>query len=213
MLRRRPTPATVISLIALFVALGGTTYAAATIGSAQIKNNSIKSKDIRKGAVSSSDLKNGGVRSVDVQNGALKAQDFATGELKPGPQGPQGVKGDKGDTGQPGAPATNLWARVSGGGSLSGGSGVVSANRDAEGAYYVKFNRNVNECAILASLGTNTIFVTEPGHITTAIRGTFFPSNTFEPDTVFVATYGQDGGDAGSAPDALDKAFQLAVFC
>ncbi len=41
MLRRRPTPAMVVSLIALFVALGGTGYAAATIGSAQIKNNSI----------------------------------------------------------------------------------------------------------------------------------------------------------------------------
>ena len=42
-----PSPAMAISLLALFVALGGTGYAAATIGSSQIKNNSIRGKDVR----------------------------------------------------------------------------------------------------------------------------------------------------------------------
>lgn len=112
MLRRRPTPATVISLVALFVALGGTTYAAATIGSAQIKNNSIRGKDIRKSAVTTSDIKNNAVRSADVRNGSLQAGDFASGQLPAGATGPVGPKGDKGDKGDTGAPgATNVITR------------------------------------------------------------------------------------------------------
>ena len=31
----------------LFVAIGGTSYAAATVGSAEIRNNSVRGKDIR----------------------------------------------------------------------------------------------------------------------------------------------------------------------
>jgi hypothetical protein len=53
----RPSPALVISLIALFVALGGVGYAAATIGSGQIKNNSVRGKDIRNRTIASKDVK------------------------------------------------------------------------------------------------------------------------------------------------------------
>jgi len=97
MFKRRPTPATVISCIALFVALGGTTYAAATIGSSQIKNNSIKSTDIKNNNIRSKDIRTGNVRSSDVKNGTLRARDFNAADLPKGPQGPKGDKGDKGD--------------------------------------------------------------------------------------------------------------------
>ena len=44
----RPSPALIISIISLFVALGGVGYAAATgsIDSREIKNNSVRSKDV-----------------------------------------------------------------------------------------------------------------------------------------------------------------------
>ena len=45
---KRPTHPTIVAYLALFVALGGTAYAAATIGSAEIKDNSIRGKDIRR---------------------------------------------------------------------------------------------------------------------------------------------------------------------
>ena len=85
--RSRPSFASVVSVMALFVALGGTSYAAAklpknSVGSAQIKTN--------------------GVGSSDVKNGSLRGVDFRAGELPAGPQGQQGVKGEKGDTGTPG---------------------------------------------------------------------------------------------------------------
>jgi hypothetical protein len=67
---RRPSPATVISLIALFVALGGTGYAAT-----QLPRNSVKAKQIAPGAV----------RSSEVKDGTLRLNDFKAGELpKPG---------------------------------------------------------------------------------------------------------------------------------
>jgi hypothetical protein len=90
---RRPAPATVISVIALFVALGGTGYAAVTL-----PRNSVGPKQLRTNAVTSSKVK----------NGTLLKKDFKTGQL---PAGARGPKGDKGDVG----PATGA-----AGGDLSG---------------------------------------------------------------------------------------------
>jgi hypothetical protein len=56
--RYRPSPAGLIAFAALFVALGGGAYAAAKIGSAQIKNNSIRSKDIRNRTIRGKDVHN-----------------------------------------------------------------------------------------------------------------------------------------------------------
>ena len=49
-LRPRLTFANVMSCAALFVALGGTSYAAISIGSGQIKDHSIKGVDIAQAA-------------------------------------------------------------------------------------------------------------------------------------------------------------------
>src|SRR2546423_6478788 len=53
---RRPSHGTVVAYVALFVALGGTTYAAATIGSGDIKKNAVLSRHIKDGEVRSGDL-------------------------------------------------------------------------------------------------------------------------------------------------------------
>ncbi len=72
-------------LIATFIALGGTAYAAT-----EIKRNSIKTKHIAKGAVAANKLKKDAVRSSKVKNRSLKAIDFAPGQLPEGPPGPAG---------------------------------------------------------------------------------------------------------------------------
>lgn len=48
-----------VALAALFVALGGTSYAATRIGSKQIRNNSIKSADIKNRTIKSRDIARG----------------------------------------------------------------------------------------------------------------------------------------------------------
>ena len=84
---RPPSPALVIALIALMVALGGTGYAVTklprgSVGAAQVKKNAINSTHVR--------------------NGSLRAVDFARGQLPAGPQGPQGAAGPAGPAGRDG---------------------------------------------------------------------------------------------------------------
>lgn len=57
MMKSRINPSLLISMVALFVALGGVSYAAATIGSGQIVNNSVRSKDVKNGDLRGKDLK------------------------------------------------------------------------------------------------------------------------------------------------------------
>lgn len=88
--RRHPSAAVIISSIALFAGLGGVGYAAGTIGSAQIKNNSVQGADI----------KNATIKSADIALGTrlgLKGQKGPAGD-----QGPAGQPGPKGDPGAPG---------------------------------------------------------------------------------------------------------------
>jgi hypothetical protein len=94
-----------VAYLALFVALGGTGYAAGSkllprnsVGSAQVINSSLLAKDFKRGQ-----LKRGpaGARGPEGVRGPL------------GPLGPQGPKGDKGDTGVPGPlVAPEAWHEV-----------------------------------------------------------------------------------------------------
>ena len=78
-LRRRPSPALVISIIALFVSLSGVSYGVATgfIDSREIKNNEIRSLDIRNNEVRTRDLRNNEVRGIDIRNSTVQGRDIA----------------------------------------------------------------------------------------------------------------------------------------
>jgi hypothetical protein len=95
-LRGHLTYANVLATLALFIALGGSSYAALTL-----TNNVVRSKHIKNGEVKNGDLGAGAVTAPKVKNGSLRAEDFGPGQL---PAGPQGLKGDQGDPGAPGAP-------------------------------------------------------------------------------------------------------------
>jgi hypothetical protein len=100
-IRSRMTFSNTISMIALFVALGGTSYAAT-----QLAKNSVGAKQIRKNAVGAAEIKRNAVRSVDVKDGVLRLTDFAAGQIPTGatgPTGPAGPAGDKGDKGETGS--------------------------------------------------------------------------------------------------------------
>ena len=92
----KPTPAMAVSVMALVVAMGGTSYAAAMIGSADIKNDS--------------------VRSVDVKDGTLKKKDLRFEAT--GPRGPQGVEGPQGPAGE-----NTRWLLVNAAGEIEAQSG------------------------------------------------------------------------------------------
>jgi antitoxin component of MazEF toxin-antitoxin module len=95
--RRGLTFSNVVSLVALFVALGGGAYALA------IPKNSVGTRQLKKSAVTSSKIQNGAVSASKVKPHSLLANDFKLGQL---PAGPKGVKGDKGDQGPKGPAGT-----------------------------------------------------------------------------------------------------------
>jgi hypothetical protein len=80
----RHTRRNVIAYLALFVALGGTSYAATklpakSVGTKQLKDNAVTSKKVK--------------------DNSLRARDFATGQLPAGPRGPAGPQGVRGPSG------------------------------------------------------------------------------------------------------------------
>ena len=63
-------------LLALFLVIaGGTAYAADTIGSSDIIDESILSQDVKNGEVKTTDIGNNQVQSVDVKDGQLNDED------------------------------------------------------------------------------------------------------------------------------------------
>lgn len=69
----RPSPALVISIIALFVALGGSAYAASKIGTKNIKSNAITAAKIKKNAVTSAKIKKDAVTGAKINEATLGA--------------------------------------------------------------------------------------------------------------------------------------------
>jgi hypothetical protein len=67
---RTPSPALVISIIALCVALGGSAYAATVITSKQIRNGTIQNVDIKSGTIQSSKLSKGLQNVLSKNSGA-----------------------------------------------------------------------------------------------------------------------------------------------
>jgi hypothetical protein len=75
-----------MATIAVFIALGGSSYAAMKL----------TGKDVRDGSLSGRDIANSSLTTLDVKNRSLLAKDFKLGQLPDGPQGVPGAKGDPG---------------------------------------------------------------------------------------------------------------------
>lgn len=90
------TYANVVSTLALFVALGGASYAAVKLPA---------------GSVGHAQVRASAITSAQVRDHTLQSRDFKAGALKagtPGPQGPQGPAGERGPQGPAGDPAAAL---------------------------------------------------------------------------------------------------------
>jgi hypothetical protein len=76
---RLPSPALVISCVALFVSLGGVSYGVATgfIDSREIRDNTVRSKDVRNNTLRTFDIRNNEVRGFDIRNSSVQGRDVA----------------------------------------------------------------------------------------------------------------------------------------
>lgn len=89
---RRPSFATAISLVALFIALGGASYAAIKVPAR---------------SVGTKQLKNKAVTAAKVKPGTLLRKNFAPGQIPAGAKGATGSEGAQGATGTAGSNGTN----------------------------------------------------------------------------------------------------------
>jgi hypothetical protein len=157
--RSRMSYANVTATLALFVALGGTGYAAITL-----PRNSVGAKQIRGGAVGASELRRGAVRSAEIRNRSIRVKDIsrtARTSLR-GRQGPVGPQGPAGP------PAVSEHVQVNSGGGSTGTGGVTHTGGNV---YTAIFRRDVSACAYSATLArVPGGDVTEPpaGRITVA---------------------------------------------
>ncbi len=135
--------ANVMATIAVFVALGGTSYAAT-----KLARNSVGSTQIRAKAVGSSELKSRAVTSSKLRSGSVTASKLSTGARNSlrGPQGPVGPVGPTGPTG------ITFRAAVTSAGSLSAGNASGGGGRVGNGDYRVGFDRSMAGCVFTATL-------------------------------------------------------------
>ena len=144
-LKRLPSPALIVACVALFAALGGTSYALAT------------------GSIGSREIRDGSIRNVDFKDGTLRGQEFKRdslggGAIKEqsldGTKIPQVATAKKADTATTATTATGLTRQllVAANGAKSNDRGVVSSAKLADGRYQVIFDADVRTCALSATL-------------------------------------------------------------
>lgn len=161
----RPSPALVVSIIALVVALGGTSYAAFSV-----PRNSVGTKQLKENAVTTSKIKNGTVTGKKIANNSITGKQINASTLG---TVPSANTANTATTAANSAHAANadslggnpasafqqkiLWARVAPDGSLTAGSGATSSGLLATGDYEVIFNRAVAGCAYDATIGSSLV--------------------------------------------------------
>ena len=177
-----------MATIAVFIALGGTSYAVTqlprnSVSSSQIRTNAVGSSEIRKSAVRSSEIKD---RSVALRDISVDARNRLRGQN--GPAGPQGPAGP---------PVATLSAAVEPGGGFarSSGTSAAASNHTTEGIYRVDFNRDLNACYVAATISM-VRGNTAGGEILTEIAGS----------SVFVRTSESNG-------TLKDLPFHLLISC
>jgi hypothetical protein len=188
-LRGRLSYANVTASLALFIALGGTGYAAVTlprnsVGSAQLRSNSVGAKEIRRGAV----------RSAEIRNRSIRLTDLATNTRK-------ALRGTPGPAGPAGKDAATFRAAISLAGVRLGGNAQTSEHNRATNVYRVEFPADVGACmysATLAAVQNGPVLEQPPaGRITVQSGG---------GNNVLVRTFNA-AGDPAEAP------FHLIVAC
>ena len=189
--RSLASPAMLVACAALIVALGGVSYAAATL-----PKNSVGTAQLRKKAVTGAKLKHNAVTSAKVKNGSLLAADFKTGQIPAGPKGP------KGDTGPQGAPATKLFATIREDGTLVHGNGVTASTKESPGIYKVTFDRPLEGCVPTAGY-----YHEIPGAWNSFNAIHFSLGRTANPNQLLVSVYNSELKSGYNVP------FAIVVFC
>ena len=176
--------ANVTATVALFVALGGTSFALTlprnSVGAPELKRDSVGRSEIRRGAVRSDELGNRAVRLRDISLSAREALQGQTGP--PGPAGP------------------TLFTTINSANHQVRGNATASGQIDA-GTTAVTFGRSMANCVPVATLTT-----APGGQIPVAPSTAHIHAELGSQGRVVVRTW-----DAAGTP--VDYPFNLVVAC
>jgi hypothetical protein len=199
-----PSPALVLAITALVLALTGSAVAAKRYLITNTKQISPKVlKQLARMSAAQGAAGGKGANGANGTNGA-PGERGPTGDKGPrGDKGPTGDKGATGEAGPRGAAGGNSdieWAVVDPGGALARPTAGATVSKLGPGTYAVVFKQDVTQCAYEATIGlSGTIAVENPGY-STVVR---WSENT---DGVFVQTYNERA-------ELEDKGFHLVVVC
>lgn len=91
-----------VAYTALFVALGGTSYAAVSVSGADVRDGSLTAADIQQGSLTGDVMQRGSIPASALDPAAAQRLAAKTTRGPRGKTGPRGKKGDKGATGPTG---------------------------------------------------------------------------------------------------------------
>jgi hypothetical protein len=200
--RKHLSFANVTSMVALFIALGGSAYAAA-----QLPSNSVGKAQIRSSAVGKSEAARGAIGKSEVRSSAIGTSEIATNgvgssEIKTNAIGTKEIRDGKVDVVDltPAALAANgvtFRAAVSDAGALTGGNAKSATRTTDPGVYSVDLGVDVSKCQVSATIaGTGAT----PGLVTVVPGAT--------PNVLTVSTF-----DTAEPPVAVNRPFNLLVAC
>jgi hypothetical protein len=192
--RKRLSFANVTSALALFIALGGTSYAAITlpansVGRPQIRSSGVGQSEIAANAVGRSEIRTGGVAQKELRNNSV-----GPGEIRDGRISPADLSDD----------AKNAVAELKGvtfrvaateAGATTGGNAKSVARTTDPGVYSVDLGQDVSACQVSATIAgagaTPGLVTVTPGASTNLLT-----VSTFD-----------------NAAAAANRPFQLLVAC
>jgi hypothetical protein len=209
--RKRLNFANVTSMLALFIALGGSAYAAATlpsnsvgksqirsaaVGKSEIRKNAVGKSEIRKSAVGRSEIATNGVNSAEIRTNAIGTKEIRDGKIE---------SADISDTAKAGLAALNaVTFRVSASdaGAATGGNAKSVTRTTDPGVYSVDLGTDVSKCQVSATIaGTGAT----PGEITVTPGAS--------TNLLTVSTFALNGAATPPAMEPANRPFHLLVAC
>ena len=214
--------ANVMATVAVFIALGGTSYAAISlpsdsvgtreirtggVGKSEIQTGGVGQSEIRTGAVGKGEIETGGVGASELHNDSVRKPEIRTDAVGPEEIAKDAVTADEIKDGSVGmaelddatrSALTPFRADVNANGGADGGNAKSVDHTAGTGVYTVDFGSDVTKCTAVATLAD--VDAANAGAVTVAPAGT--------ATAVTVHTY-----KPGATPVAGDEPFHVVVAC
>jgi hypothetical protein len=208
--RRRLSFANVTSTMALFVALGGTSYAAITlpsnsVGKSQIRSGAVGQSEVASNSIGPGELRTNAVRSSEIRTNAVGASEIRPSAIDTDELADKGIgAADLSDAAKAALAdmsGVTFRAGSTAAGAAAGGN-ATSVSRTAAGDYVVTLSKDVSACQYSATLAG----VKNGAAIDAPIVGFATATPSTENTKVLVKAYNHAGV-------LTDSPFHLLVAC